>query len=175
MRLGSLLLRSPAPPEEVLRRVQRLVMPLGAASIGDAGSAGRRRAFRGGLHGRRFVMRRVLSSGRASPVRVSGEVAPSGAGSEIRIRLALAGARAYAVLVALAASAVLAGIVVARAAGAGEIAGERLTVLLAFPFAAAAALLPIVWERARVRRLLGYLTGQITYSGLAHELAEARE
>jgi hypothetical protein len=159
----------------VLRRVARLVGPVEAASLDDGGGRGRRRAFRGAVDGRAFSMRRVLSSGRASPVAVRGEVAPDRGGTRIRVRLALAGAVPIALLAGVVAGGAAAAWLGLGAARGGELAGAWLGFVLVYPFAAAAILLRIAWERARVRHLLRYLTGELTHAGLAHELAGARE
>jgi hypothetical protein len=173
--LGRFTLRSPAPPEEVLRRAARLVTPQASASIADGEGRGRRRAFRGVVEGSGFAMRRVLSSGRVSPVAVRGAVAPERGGTRIDVRLGLARGRPLASLALLVAGAALAAWLAADAARGGALSGERLGYLLAYPLAAAMAVFRVAFERARVRRLLGYLTGEITYTGLAHELAGGRE
>lgn len=174
MILGRLTLRSPAPPDEVRRRVERLLGPQEVAPIG--GLARRRmRAFRGEAREASFTLRRVLSSGRASFVRVRGELAPERDGTRIRVRLGLAGWRPIvaAALLGLHAAAVVAAI--ADAVRGHVMPGEQVALVVAFPMALAFVLLFVGAERERVRRLLGYLTGELTSRGLAHELAEARE
>jgi hypothetical protein len=120
-------------------------------------------------------MRRVLSNGGTSPLRVRGEVSAEGGGTRILVRLSL-GTLTGLALVALVAGGGAWGLWVAvQTLEASQLSGARLVYLLAYPVAAGLALLRIARERARVRRLLGYLTGELSHAGLARELAEARD
>jgi len=158
----------------VLQRLARLLAPVGTASLTDSGG-GRRRPFRGAVDGSRFTLRRVRASGRTSFVSVRGRVEEAGGGTRIHLALGLAGPGPVVALLALAVTGVGAGEVVRDAVRTGALDPARVWRLLAFAVVAAAIALATAWERGRVRRLLGYLTGEMTHAGLAQELAEARD
>jgi hypothetical protein len=173
--LGRYTLRSPAPPEEVLRRLERLLAPVPPAAVSDAGAGGPGRVFRGRAEDGRFTMRRVLASGRSSFIRVRGQVAPDPRGTAVQVALGFAGVTPWLFVGVLAAC----GWVVARALVAalrgGAVRGPALSWMLLYPVAVGLALLVLAAERGRVRRLLGYLTGELTARGLSHDVAEARD
>lgn len=174
MWLGRYTLRTPAPPAEVLRRLERLLRPVTTAALG-VGGPGRATAAVGRADGDGFVLRRLRASGRPSFLRARGTVEPWGGGTRVRVSLGLAGARPWVYVLLLAAAGAAVGRAGLEGFRTGGLDARALSWLLVYPVALGFALLALAAERGRLRRLLGYLTGEMTSNGLAHELAQVRD
>jgi hypothetical protein len=161
------LLRSRAPPEEVLRRVRALLDPW--RPPGPAAPARRRCA--GQVDGLRFELRRLSGEAGAGPIRLLGEVAPDGTGSLLRLRFRVTrGALAGLLLMGLLLGGALA--VVMRHRG-GPATTPELLAVAAAGIGAVAFTFRLGWEKARLVRLAGYLNGEADARWLDAERAGA--
>jgi hypothetical protein len=162
------LLRSKAPPEEVLRRVRALLEPW---RLPGAAAAPARPLCAGQVDGLRFELRRRSAEAGPGPVRLLGEVAPDGSGSLLRLRFRVTrGALAGLLVMGLLLGGALAAIM--RHRGSAATTPELLAVAAA-GIGALVFTFRLGWEKARLVRLAGFLNGEVDARWLDAERAGA--